>query len=200
MKKIAIIFAGILLTGCAVDTSRDHELNDFSGVSFSKKGQDEYINNYTKKFEQTPPSTEKLKICTLRNVTNRDVRLNDTSKSFVGAYTGNYHNINSSSNVSGGEVLSLSDNNTLVVNGTTSYFFDAGIISVKRFVRFTLDIVNKDKITEYTFSNIQFAQAETGTLPNDGFNDIGTWKMASPAQSILSLDNIAKNINDCVNN
>ncbi|MBN3344976.1 hypothetical protein H5A44_21460 [Pectobacterium brasiliense] len=196
---MAIIFASILLTGCAIDTSRDTDLNSFEGISFTKKGQAEYIENYTKKFDRTVYSIEKLKICTLRNVTNRDVRLSDTSNSFVGAYTGNYYNINSSSNISGGDVLSLSDDNGLVVNGTTSYIFDAGIISVKRFVRFTLDIVNKDKITEYTFSNIQFAQAETGTLPNDGFNDIGTWKMASPAQSILSLSNIAKNINDCAN-
>ncbi|WP_406627711.1 hypothetical protein [Pectobacterium carotovorum] len=199
MKKIAVILISSLLAGCAADISKDIGLNNISGISYKNNGHAEYVKSYTKTFNNPTNSIEKLKICTLRNVTNRDVRLGDSSKSFVGSYTGNYYNVKSSSNVSGGDVLSLSGGNSLVVNGATSYLFDAGIISVKRFVRFTLDVFNKDNSVEYTFSNIQHAQSDTGSLPNDGFNDIGVWKMAGPTEAIRTLDGIALSINECLN-
>ncbi|WP_145957962.1 hypothetical protein [Brenneria goodwinii] len=198
MKKITIFITTILLSGCAIDMSRDNELNYINGISYKQKGEYEYIKQYKKIYYNSDASMEKIKICALRNVTNRDVNLNDSSKSFVGSYTGNYYNINSSSKVSGGDVVSLSGEKTLVINGSTGYAFDSGIISVNRVVRFTLDILNADKTLEYTFSNIQQAQTETGYLPNDGFNDIGTWKGAAAAQAVKSLEDVTKNIDDCL--
>ncbi|MDP0667306.1 hypothetical protein [Klebsiella pneumoniae] len=200
MKKIllgAVILP--LLYGCVADMSRDGDLSLLNGVSYKNKGQYEYLKQYSKTTNIQNPSIDKIKICVLRNITNRDVMLNDSSRSFVGAYTGNYYNINSSSKSNGGDVVSLSGNNAIVVNGSTDYLFNSGVISVKRVVRFTLDIVTANNKVSYTFSNIQQAQTETGSIPNNGFNDIGTWKGASPAQAIKSMEEITHDLESCLN-
>ncbi|WP_193315761.1 hypothetical protein, partial [Klebsiella pneumoniae] len=71
-------------------------------------------------------------LCIARNVTNNGVQLNDSSSSFVGAYTGNYYNIEKSTTIQGGEVINTaaSSSDIVVANGTTSYQYDAGIVMV----------------------------------------------------------------------
>lgn len=177
---------------------RDATLSNFSGVEFKNVSGIEYIKGYAINSTANSVEPEKAKVCTLRNVTNRDVSLSDSSKSFVGAYTGNYYNVGNKSTSSGGNVVSVSSDKSLVVNGSTEYLFDAGLINVKRVVRFTLDLSMLDGKVTYTFSNIQQAQTETGAIPNNGFGDIGTWKGASPYQALSSLQNVSAGIDSCL--
>ncbi|HIF6269531.1 TPA: hypothetical protein ACX3KD_004489 [Raoultella ornithinolytica] len=199
MKKMVMAVVILpMLYGCASDMSRDNALSAFHGVSYKNKGQNEYLKQYTKTITVKNASIDKVKFCILRNVTNRDVTLSDSSKSFIGAYAGNYYNINSSSKSSGGDVVSLSGDNAIVVNGSTDYLFNSGIVSVKRVVRFTLDVIVDSSNVSYTFSNLQQAQTETGSLSNVGFSDIGTWNGASPAQAMQTLDEIINDIDSCL--
>lgn len=197
-KKLAISLCCISLSGCAIDTSRDPNLNNLTGLEFKKLSGNEYIKNYSITSSTNGIDLEKAKICTLRNVTNRDVSLSDSSRSFVGAYTGNYYNLGNKSTSSGGNVVAASSDKSFVVNGSAEYIFDSGLINVKRVVRFTLDLSVLEGKVKYTFSNIQQAQTETGTIPNNGFNYIGTWKGASPYQALSSLRSVTSDIDSCL--
>lgn len=199
MKKYICIIAVLFLAGCSAGQQRDAKLNSVTGLKTQHNGQREFLKEYTTKINTNKASMDKIKICVLRNVSNRDVILSDASKSFVGAYTGNYYNIGSKTVVNGGGVIeSVGDAGAIIVQGNTSYSFDSGIVQIKRVVRFTLDAIPRSEQIDLTFSNIQQAQTETGAFPNTGFFDIGTWEGAGPYQAIMSLDNIVSSISECI--
>ena len=191
--------AALLLAGCSAGQQREARLNNIPSLKTQYNGQREYLKEYSAKIKTNKTPLEKVKICVLRNVSNRDVILSDASKSFVGAYTGNYYNIGSKTVVNGGGVVeSVGDAGAIIVQGNTSYSFDSGIVQIKRVVRFTLDAIPRSEQIDLTFSNIQQAQTETGAFPNTGFFDIGTWEGAGPYQAIMSLDNIVSSISECI--
>ncbi|EHR0862092.1 hypothetical protein KS888_000901 [Escherichia coli] len=199
MKKCICFMAALLLAGCSAGQQREARLNNIPSLKTQYNGQREYLKEYSAKIKTNKTPLEKVKICVLRNVSNRDVILSDASKSFVGAYTGNYYNIGSKTVVNGGGVVeSVGDAGAIIVQGNTSYSFDSGIVQIKRVVRFTLDAIPRSEQIDLTFSNIQQAQTETGAFPNTGFFDIGTWEGAGPYQAIMSLDNIVSSISECI--
>lgn len=199
MKKCICFMAALLLAGCSAGQQREARLNNIPSLKTQYNGQHEYLKEYSAKIKTNKTPLEKVKICVLRNVSNRDVILSDASKSFVGAYTGNYYNIGSKTVVNGGGVVeSVGDAGAIIVQGNTSYSFDSGIVQIKRVVRFTLDAIPRSEQIDLTFSNIQQAQTETGAFPNTGFFDIGTWEGAGPYQAIMSLDNIVSSISECI--
>ena len=199
MKKCICFMAALLLAGCSAGQQREARLNNIPSLKTQYNGQREYLKEYSAKIKTNKTPLEKVKICVLRNVSNRDVILSDASKSFVGAYTGNYYNIGSKTVVNGGGVVeSVGDAGAIIVQGNTSYSFDSGIVQIKRVVRFTLDAIPRSEQIDLTFSNIQQAQTETGAFPNAGFFDIGTWEGAGPYQAIMSLDNIVSSISECI--
>lgn len=199
MKKCICFIAVLLLAGCSAGQQREVRLNSIPGLKTQHNGQNEYLKEYSAKIKSNKTSPEKVKICVLRNVSNRDVILSDASKSFVGAYTGNYYNIGSKTVANGGSVVeSVTDAGVIIVQGNTSYSFDSGIVHINRVVRFTLDAMPRSEHVDITFSNIQQAQTETGALPNTGFSEIGTWEGAGPYQAIKSLDKIVGSISECM--
>ncbi|EPY7259127.1 hypothetical protein ACXEJA_003559 [Klebsiella pneumoniae] len=200
MKTVSVLSAAILLSGCAaMDNSKDTRLNSFSGITYENNGTYETIKKYIKE-SAGKINKERVKLCIARNVTNNGVQLNDSSSSFVGAYTGNYYNIEKSTTIQGGEVINTaaSSSDIVVANGTTSYQYDAGIVMVERVVKFTMDITPSATGIKYTFSNIQQAQKDTGAASNSGFAPIGVWKAAGGYQAINALDNISSEINKCM--
>lgn len=199
MKKCICFMTVLLLAGCSTGQQRDARLNNITGLKTQHNGQNEYLKEYSTKIKADKTSIDKVKICVLRNVSNRDVVLSDASKSFVGAYTGNYYNIGSKTVINGGGVVeTVDDAGAIIVQGNTSYSFDSGIVQIKRVVRFTLDAIPQSEQVDLTFSNIQQAQTETGALANTGFFEIGTWEGAGPYQAIMSLDNIVSSISKCI--
>ncbi|EKD4460478.1 hypothetical protein ORP92_002774 [Escherichia coli] len=199
MKKCICFMAALLLAGCSAGQQREARLNNIPSLKTQYNGQREYLKEYSAKIKTNKTPLEKVKICVLRNVSNRDVVLSDSSKSFVGAYTGNYYNIGGKTVVNGGGVVeSVNDSGFIIAQGNTSYSFDSGIVQIKRVVRFTLDAMPQSEHVNITFSNIQQAQTETGALPNTGFSEIGTWEGAGPYQAIKSLDKIVSSISECM--
>ncbi len=199
MKKCIYFMAVFLLVGCSAGQQRDVRLNKITTLKTQHNGNNEYLKEYSAKIKNNKTTMEKLRVCVIRNVSNRDVILSDASKSFIGAHTGNYYNIGSKTVVNGGGVVEAADDaGAIIVQGNTSYTFDSGIVQIKRVVRFTLDVIPRPEQVDLTFSNIQQAQTETGALPNTGFFEIGTWEGAGPYQAIMSLDNIVNSISDCV--
>lgn len=199
MKKCICFMAALLLAGCSAGQQREARLNNILSLKTQYNGQREYLKEYSAKIKTNKTPLEKVKICVLRNVSNRDVILSDASKSFVGAYTGNYYNIGGKTVVNGGGVVeAVNDAGFIIAQGNTSYSFDSGIVQIKRVVRFTLDAMPQSEHVNITFSNIQQAQTETGALPNTGFSEIGTWEGAGPYQAIKSLDKIVSSISECM--
>lgn len=99
MKTVSVLSAAILLSGCAaMDNSKDTRLNSFSGITYENNGTYETIKKYVKE-SSGKINKERIKLCIARNVTNNGVQLNDSSSSFVGAYTGNYYNIEKSTTI-----------------------------------------------------------------------------------------------------
>lgn len=200
MKKniLPLLTIALMLTGCSVEQIRDVKLNSITGLSVEKNGGIEYIKQYQQKIKLTNPGLSKLKICVSRNVTNREVNLTDSSGSFYGSYSGRYYNIQKGSTIQGGDIIDSYDSaGTIIAHGNSSYLFSSGIISVKRVVRFTLDIVPSKTDVIYTFSNIQQAQLDSGTLPNNGFSNVGTWEGAGPVQVVDVLKKTVSDISTC---
>ncbi|MEQ4692669.1 hypothetical protein [Providencia manganoxydans] len=200
MKKLLVIGAVLsLLSGCAtLDRSRDINLNSINGVILENNGSYEIVKSYSKEIIGSVDK-DKLKVCITRVVSNDDVRLSDSASSFTGAYTGNYYHIEKSSTSRGGDVINTgaSSENIVVANGTTSYFYDAGLMKVERIVRFNLDIESSTTGELFTFTNIKQAQKNSGTVQNDGFSPIGSWAGAGPIQAIQQFDKLATEIHRC---
>ncbi|CAH3512788.1 TPA: hypothetical protein RQ363_005360 [Klebsiella oxytoca] len=200
MKALSVLSAVLLLSGCAaMDNSKDTRLNSLSGITYENNGKYETIKTYVKNREGKL-NKDRVKLCIARNITNNSIQLKDSSASFVGAYTGNYYNIEKSTVTQGGEVINTaaSSSDVIISNGTVSYQYDAGLVMVERVVKFTMDITPAQSGVKYTFSNLQQAQTETGVVSNNGFSPIGVWKAAGGYQAINALDNISFEINKCM--
>lgn len=200
VKKLIVGLAIITtLSGCsALNQARDPRLNTVQGVTIENNGSYEVLKSYQKVIAGNIDSN-KLKVCIARSISNDDVQLSDSSASFYGAYTGKYYNVDKSTVSRGGEVVSASSSTdtAIVANGTTSYFYNAGLMNVERVVRFTVDIMPVKAGPQFTFSNLKQAQKNTGTVANTGFNPIGSWEGAGPYQTVQALDKVAADISAC---
>lgn len=200
MKRVIVGLALVgMLSGCSmVNQVRDPRLNSVQGVTIENNGSYEVLKSYQKVIDgNINPS--KLKVCIARSISNDDVQLSDSSESFYGAYSGKYYNVDKSTVSRGGDVVSFSASTeaAIVANGTTSYFYNAGLMNVERVVRFTLDIMPVNSGPQFTFSNLKQAQKNTGTVANNGFNPIGSWEGAGPYQTLEALDKVAAEISAC---
>ena len=203
MKKIILILmSATMLSGCAYHYERSNLLDSLNGVEFESSGEKEYIRKYTKVIKLNVDNKDSIPICVANSVTNRSVRLSDSSSSFVGKYSGNYYNIGNAYTENGGNVIKHVSGNgkSVVAEGMSEYSFNSGIVNITRIVRFTLDVTAMDGNVVYTFTNMQQAQTSTGSLQNDGFIHIGAWSGANPDLVIKSIDSIASKISLCLKN
>lgn len=140
---------------------------------------------------------DRLPMCLAQSISNRSVSLEDSSRSFYGAYTGNYYSISSAREAPGGNVLSYvgRDARSAVANGSTSY--DASAL-VRRAVRFSLFVDINGGRRVMSFTNLEQAQLSTGVAKNTGFNRIGAWSGANPDLAIASLKSLSEQINNCI--
>ena len=141
----------------------------------------------------------KAKLCVVENVANNTVSLQDSAGSFVGPATGTYYRNSSSQTVQGGGVFKYidDDSSTLVATGTT----DGGTSAlglVRDLVKFDLKVETAGEAVTIKFSNILRAQQNTGSLANDGFQPIGTWRGSRFQGVYESLEGIAGKIRQCM--
>lgn len=141
----------------------------------------------------------KAKLCVAENVTNDAVSLQDAAGSFVGPATGNYYRNSNSQTVQGGAVFKYVDDATsvLIATGTA----DAGTSSlglVHDLLKFDLKVGTAGNTITVRFSNILRAQQNTGSLANDGFQPIGTWKGSRFQRAYESLEGLAGKIRQCM--
>jgi len=187
----------VFLSGC-VSQERAAFLNNTPGVELGHKDGYEYLKGYSVTFpSQGKYELDSLKSCVIKNITNNEVQLSDGSRSFTGAYTGNYYNITSKSQINGSEVIKTDTSSGLIFAGNGSYLTD-GVLAVKRVVRFVGEIKQKDGKTLFEFANIQQAQTDSGAIPNSGFYDVASFSAASPDKVIGVLRESASNINSCL--
>lgn len=199
MKKI--IYIGVIcsfLIGCA-SQQVDKNLSNFSGVTYNDyDGKYKTIKNFTMN-SSTNKSLSDINVCLLQNIENEDINLSDTSKSFIGPYSGNYYNVTSRSKSLGGSVQQYSDDKTIIVKGVTKYLNPQTWVPITNYVRYTLTVQKDKESLAFTFNNIRQAQSETGYLPNNGFGTVGNWEGANPSIMLKALEGEVLKINSCLN-
>ena len=141
------------------------------------------------------------KICIADNLTNEEVMLSDSSKSFVGSYTGNLYTINSEKQIEGGQVIRMYDEDikTVVARGSHKYNKTVGFLPMNFYLRYTVKINIKNNKLLIKYSNIERAQSDTGYASNSGFNPIGQWPGARPEEVYNELEMLSKKMNNCIN-
>lgn len=181
MKK-AILPAFLALTACAqapikfdddVTLAPWHSAESIQSVRFPAK-----------------ETSGDLEFCVVKSVANDSITFSDSADSFYGAYTGNYYHDTDSQTVAGGSIIQHSSNKGVIAVGVTSY--NASSL-VKRFVRFKLTATTD----QYEFENLEQAQADSGVVPNSGFQPVGAFQGANPDQALASLEDIARKIDRC---
>lgn len=138
-----------------------------------------------------------LAACVAATVSNQGETLSDSSGSFFGAYTGNYYNIERSTQAGGGSVIEYAapDGNSVVASGSTRYSASA---LVSRSVRFKLSVKQDEAGRTYRYGGLGQAQLNTGAAANNGYNPIGSWAGANPNLALESLSRLTDNIERCL--
>jgi len=192
MRNLTIVLAaGIALSGCAY--SRMPELGQY---------QAEYVSASSAELVEgvvftRPGKADDLPECIAATVSNQGETLSDSSGSFVGAYTGNYYNVQRSTNTAGGSVIEYAspDGRSVVASGLTRYNANA---LVARSVRFKLSVKQGESGRIYRYGNLGQAQLNTGSVANNGYNPIGAWAGANPNLALDSLSRLTDNIERCL--
>ena len=138
--------------------------------------------------------------CIALIVNNSEYTLTDSSKSFVGQYTGNFYNIDNQRQVGGGQSLVYSDDTSAIASGSVDGTFVLGLATIKKIVKFKVEAQTSQKGILINFTNIQAAQKSTGYAKNDGFNKVGAWPGAKPVFVYNLLKDVASNIHLCIVN
>lgn len=196
MKNLILVMISSALLGGCVSYQRSAAISAIPGVEFQQKNGSEIIKSYEVKKDIGAITKDSLKSCVLSNVTNSQVQLTDASKSFSGAYTGNYYNVQTSSSVQGGSVIQAETSNGIIFAGTGEYLTSS--MGIKRTVRFTGEIAPAGHQAKFMFSNIQQVQNDSGAISNNGFFDVGSWDAASPESVINVLNEKADAISRCL--
>lgn len=189
MLRIAVVLVALaMLGGCASVVQRLY-----------KDGEPGLDGNYLKSFEvgrsgQVAPS--KMAMCAASAVRNDPVSLSDSSRTFVGAYTGNYYQAGSNREVGGGNAIQYAapDGSSLVAKGETGYTS----AMVPRSVRYTVTIKSVGHDRQYLFSGIQQAQLDTGSMVNAGYSPVHVMMGGGSEDVAHSLSAIADEIETCI--
>ncbi len=190
--KLLIIACVITVSGCA--QTRLESLSQVKGLEFTHtQGGSEVIDKYTVT-KPAPNGSNSIATCAALEISNKSVSLIDGSKSFIGAYSGNYYNRGNNISVTGGETIQHADQNSAVVTGVGQY----NTAFVNRYVRYTALIKKDGNNINYTFNRIEQAQQDTGALTNPGFYEVGTWNMADPDKVLAFLDNEVAKVQKCL--
>ena len=136
--------------------------------------------------------------CLALTVDNKEYTLSDSSSSFVGAYTGNYYNIEKQRQVGGGQSLIYSDETSAISNGSTEGSFTFGMVPIIKIVTFKVEVNTTEGKRGINFTDIRAAQQSTGAANNDGFNRVGAWSGAKPVFVYELLNKVSDEIKSCL--
>ncbi|WP_286761997.1 hypothetical protein [Pseudomonas sp. UBA2047] len=188
LRIAAVVTALVVIGGCA------------SGAgNLYKYGQPGLDGNYLKSLEVSgsgPAAPGKMAMCTASTIKNDPVSLRDSSRTFVGAYTGNYYQAGSNREVGGGGVIQYvtPDESSVVAKGETGYTS----AMVSRSVRYTVTIKNSGPERKYLFTGIQQAQLDTGSMVNAGYSPVHVMMGGGSEDVARSLSAVAEEIETCI--
>lgn len=191
--------ASLVLAGCA-STAPSQKLSGFDGVEmepwiYGAQAVTGVAFAYPLQGEQH----NDIGFCAAQSITNRQISLKDESRSFYGAYTGNYYRVERRQSVDGGEVVmhASQDGKSVATQGSALYQVGS-LVPVDKAVRFTLAIDGRGEQVLYRFSNIEVAQLSTSIVQNDGFGKLGAHKEAEPEAALNALKSLSQKIHRCL--
>lgn len=198
MKRVAVILGGaVLLAGCA---GRQLAMPEYVTTA-----DDAYGNRVIKRVDLSfqadrPVSFSVLKMCVAEHTDTDEVRLQDSSRSFVGAYTGNLYNVKSGRTVAGRDVFKVVDDaaQALIAQGFLR-FYSGDMMAMPKVVKYDLKaaVLGGGRI-QLEFIGIGSAMEDTGYAANSGFQPIGTWEGARPFDALREMEAEAAEIRACV--
>ncbi|NUF27695.1 hypothetical protein GA0061081_101337 [Gilliamella bombicola] len=192
MKKLIGYFAVLtILTSCA--SQKMMSIYHTEGVEITKDSSGIDILN---KFSTSRPITilhSSLSLCIAQELDNSPVVL--SSENYLGAQWWPYWNMPTQQaiTVNGGDTIKLVEGNHVVANAIVDYQYHA-----KYFVSYTLTATRNQHDISYLFSNIKQAQQYTGSVVNDGFENVKTLERYHPNLVIEALNNEVSKIQECL--
>lgn len=198
MKFYLILGIGLGLAGCATNQISSN-LNGVEGLTLKQVNGNSFLERY--ELSSQASASSDLAFCIASNLSNKDVQLSDTSKSFVGQASDNLYIAGDKNNAAGGEVIKYKsdDGSKVAAQGRADYSFTFGFAPISRTVQF--DVVAKKESGKLllSFTEIMQAQKETGFSANNGFQPVGAWDGANPDMALSTLKDVATKIQRCMN-
>lgn len=190
-KLIGFTVLVMLLTGCA--SHKMQSIYQTPGVEITQNPVGVDIIN---KYSTSRPITvlhSSLSVCIAQELDNSPVVLN--SDNYLGSAWWPYYNmpIQQAITINGGDTIKLVEGNNIVANALTDYQSQT-----KYFISYTLTTTRKAKNIHYLFSNIKQAQQYTGSIANDGFQNVKTLERSHPDLVIDALNKEVDKIQACL--
>jgi hypothetical protein len=113
-----------------------------------------------------------LKRCIATNLVNDDLTLSDSSRSFVGSYTGNYYRSGDKTTVQGKDIFKYVDDGskTAVAQG----WIKKAVFAFSWILRFDLEAATEGTHVKLVMRNLNVAMSDTGSASNNGFTPLLT--------------------------
>ncbi|MBI0154229.1 MULTISPECIES: hypothetical protein [Gilliamella] len=190
-KLIGFTVLVMLLTGCA--SHKMQSIYQTPGVEITQNPVGVDIIN---KYSTSRPITvlhSSLSVCIAQELDNSPVVLN--SDNYLGSAWWPYYNMPTQQaiTINGGDTIKLVEGNNIVANALTDYQSQT-----KYFISYTLTTTRKAKNIHYLFSNIKQAQQYTGSIANDGFQNVKTLERSHPDLVIDALNKEVDKIQACL--
>ncbi len=190
-KLIGFTVLVMLLTGCA--SQKMQSIYQAQGVEIAQNADGVDIIN---KYSTSRPITvlhSSLSVCIAQELDNSPVVLN--SDNYLGSAWWPYYNMPTQQaiTINGGDTIKLVEGNNIVANAVTDYQSQS-----KYFISYTLTTTRNAKNIHYLFSNIKQAQQYTGSIANDGFQNVKTLERSHPDLVIDALNKEVDKIQACL--
>lgn len=189
MKRIALALA--LLACCGAATAKDMSLPDNVTLRPGNRS-GSYID--TVRSTARAATFSKLKLCLAQNVSNPSLMITGGTNA---PFSMNPNGKTQTTAVQGGDIFKYQDEaeRTAIVMGSVA---GGNVVLSRRIIRFELTAAVNDDATSLTFTNIEHATENTGSVENSGFTPVGAWKGAKPLSVIEALDGLAARITSCL--
>ena len=190
-KLIGFTVLVMLLTGCA--SQKMQSIYQAQGVEIAQNADGVDIIN---KYSISRPITvlhSSLSVCIAQELDNSPVVLN--SDNYLGSAWWPYYNMPTQQaiTINGGDTIKLVEGNNIVANAVTDYQSQS-----KYFISYTLTTTRNAKNIHYLFSNIKQAQQHTGSIANNGFQNVKTLERSHPNLVIDALNKEVDKIQACL--
>ena len=190
-KLIGFTVLVALLTGCS--SQKMLSIYQIEGVEITQNTSGVDIIN---KYSTSQPITvlhSSLSLCIAQELDNSPVVLN--RENYLSSAWWPYYNIPTQQaiTINGGDTIKLVEGNNVVANAVTNYQSQS-----KYFVSYTLTATRNAKNIRYLFSNIKQAQQYTGSIGNEGFENVKTLERAHPDLVIDALNKEVDKIQACL--